>query len=596
MAGGPPPAFLPLPPNPPTHNHRRNGKLAECLPPRATGHLAIPALALALALTLAVAAAPRRQTVQVVELAGDLLLCVLKEADEGTGVLRVVLTQEGVGVALVARTPRAADAVYVVLHRAREVEVDDARQVADVQAARRHVRRHQHALLRLAEALQRGLTLALALVAVDGHAAEALAREVPRQVVGHALRRREDQHLAASALLQLFQELEGAVGLDHVALRHDEVLRDIRVRLQVAATDLNLHPVLLEVLCQALHLLRPRRTPHERLAARADLPDDLPDLRLESHVEHAVCLVHHQERNPLQVCVVPLKEVDEAPRRRDHHLRPHAQLPLLRSLRRAAVAAHARHRPRHHLHHLLLDLHRQLPRRRQHQRDGPVSAPQTRLRLDVDQRRHAERKRLPRPGLRDAHQVPPRQRRGPPLRLDHRRPLEPLPLERVDDRARKVRLLEGQHGVGHRAPGDGDLVLRAPLPHFLLAALLHRLRHVVEVLLHLHEVALVAVVDVAQRRPEAAHAVAASAEPKRVAASAEPAGVAVAVAATAAAAVAGRGGAAGVVAVAGSVAAGRRGSCGRWRRTAAGGERRRCSAAAAAAAAAAAVVVVASVA
>ena len=73
-----------------------------------------------------------------------------------------------------------------------------------------------------------------------------------------------------------------------------------------------------EIIGQLLHFPRPRGTPHQNLdhdddvtiqflkpdflnlsvgvhlSVRPDLLDDLPDLRLEAHVQHPVGLVQHQ--------------------------------------------------------------------------------------------------------------------------------------------------------------------------------------------------------------------------------------------------------------------------------------------------------------
>ena len=70
-----------------------------------------------------------------------------------------------------------ADAVDVVLRVPRQLEVDDDRQVLDVEAARRDVGRHEDPDLAGLEALERPRPLRLGAVAVDGHGVEALAIE-----------------------------------------------------------------------------------------------------------------------------------------------------------------------------------------------------------------------------------------------------------------------------------------------------------------------------------------------------------------------------------------------------------------------------------
>ena len=62
---------------------------------------------------------------------------------------------------------RAADAVDIVLRHIRQFEVDDMRDVVDVDAARGDVGRDKHARAAAAELLQRALARVLRFVAVD---------------------------------------------------------------------------------------------------------------------------------------------------------------------------------------------------------------------------------------------------------------------------------------------------------------------------------------------------------------------------------------------------------------------------------------------
>ena len=103
---------------------------------------------------------------------------------------------------------------------------------------------------------------------------------------------------------------------------------------------------------------------------------------------------------------------------------------------------------------LIVNLYRQLPRRRQHdhrRRHRPRSPPsihQLHLRRllrpargDAAQRRQQKPTRLPRPSLRDRHHILPLQQYRPRLGLNRRRIRVPLRLERVSQRFRKRRRL-----------------------------------------------------------------------------------------------------------------------------------------------------------
>ena len=46
-----------------------------------------------------------------------------------------------------------------------------------------------------------------------------------------------------------------------------------------------------------------------------NLPDDLSDLRLKTHVQHAVSLVHYKVGGPAQVGLVVFEQVNQTARR-----------------------------------------------------------------------------------------------------------------------------------------------------------------------------------------------------------------------------------------------------------------------------------------
>ena len=95
-----------------------------------------------------------------------------------------------------AGTAGAADPVDVVLRVPRELEVDDDRQVLDVEAARGDVGRDEHPDVARLEALERARPLGLRAVRVDGHGVQARPVEASREPGGGDLGPREHQHLA----------------------------------------------------------------------------------------------------------------------------------------------------------------------------------------------------------------------------------------------------------------------------------------------------------------------------------------------------------------------------------------------------------------
>mmetsp|Transcript_33891 Transcript_33891/g.61588 ORF Transcript_33891/g.61588 Transcript_33891/m.61588 type:complete len:228 (-) Transcript_33891:376-1059(-) len=94
-----------------------------------------------------------------------------------------------------------------------------------------------------------------------------------------------------------------------------------------------------EVPGQTLHLLGPGGTPHQRLPVWPDLRHNLADLGLETHVKHAVCLIHHQISHAPQVGLAALKMVNQPTRGCNHNLHTALQIVNLRPLWHATVQA-----------------------------------------------------------------------------------------------------------------------------------------------------------------------------------------------------------------------------------------------------------------
>mmetsp|Transcript_26660 Transcript_26660/g.71289 ORF Transcript_26660/g.71289 Transcript_26660/m.71289 type:complete len:591 (-) Transcript_26660:404-2176(-) len=359
------------------------------------------------------------------ELACEALPSLEHDLHERARVLGLLaLVHEGVRDALGARAARPPDPVDVVLDVAREVVVDDGLHLLDVDPARGDVGRDEHGAAARLELGEAHLALALVLVAVDH--AHADVAQLHAELVAHALGRREHHH--ARARLQ-----GGEDGVEELLLiggraDHVHVLRDVLVRVQrVDVAHLHLHRLPQEFVRERAHLARPRRRVEESLPVGADAAaDDLADLRLEAHVEHAVRLVHHEVGHLAELDLAALAEVVHAAGRADdaRAALPH-RLHLL-ALRRAAVAADGAdaERPAKRLR-LDVDLHRELARGREHE-DGWPHHRVGLERHDVEEPGHQEAERLARAGLGDADYVAFRHRRRPRLRLDDGRCREAL--------------------------------------------------------------------------------------------------------------------------------------------------------------------------
>uniref|UniRef100_A0A182VNE2 Uncharacterized protein n=1 Tax=Anopheles merus TaxID=30066 RepID=A0A182VNE2_ANOME len=248
-------------------------------------------------------------------------------------------------------------------------------------------------------------------------------------------------------------------------------------------TDVDLHVVAEEITRQTLHLLGPGGGPHKNLTIRPDVVEDLADLRLEAHVQHAIGLVQHQVRYPLQGRGAGLEEIDQPTGRGDHDLDAAAQIRRLRSLARATEQARvANVRRRAELGRDLLDLLRQLAGRGQHEHQRTAHGRVRLLVINVHDRGQHVGERFARTGLGDADHVQSAERDRPALRLDRRRALVPLPVDLPLDVVGYFDLVE--LGDRFRALADQrDIVLSQVAIHLLLGAIAHDRVLVVEIFL-----------------------------------------------------------------------------------------------------------------
>ena len=81
---------------------------------------------------------------------------------------------------------------------------------------------------------------------------------------------------------------------------NDHVLRDVPVgdEVAVATTNVDAHRPACKFCGELLHFPGPRGREHERLPARTGFGHrlhHLAQLRLKAHIEHAICLIEHQE-------------------------------------------------------------------------------------------------------------------------------------------------------------------------------------------------------------------------------------------------------------------------------------------------------------
>ena len=283
---------------------------------------------------------------------------VLVDADERDGLARG------------ARATGAPDPMDVIVRHVGQVVVDDVRQLVDVDAARRDVGGDEHLQARVLEFRQRPRARALALVAVDRERRDAVVVQLLRELVRAVLRAREHEHLVPVLRLdEMREELALAVAIHGMHGLRDHVDR------RVARRDLDQCRRIEQVVGERLDLVGERRREQQVLPLPGQEREDALDVADEAHVEHPVGLVEHEDLDPRQVEVALALMVEQAAGRGDEDVDAALQL---RGLRADADAAEHDHRRKLRVlavgAHALLDLRRELARRREDQRADRLPA------------------------------------------------------------------------------------------------------------------------------------------------------------------------------------------------------------------------------
>uniref|UniRef100_A0A182JJJ6 Uncharacterized protein n=1 Tax=Anopheles atroparvus TaxID=41427 RepID=A0A182JJJ6_ANOAO len=420
---------------------------------------------------IASATAPTSATVaaavgHLLQEAGDLLSRLGEQPHQPVGDVAVLLVEERGGRTEVAHAPGTPNAVHVLLHLRRQVEVDHLLDVGNVETAGGNGRRHQDRAAAAAEQPQGLLALVLRPVAVDAGNRVVVAIEELLQRVGRLLRLDEDQRqtVLVVAVVQrgdLPEQVQQVGALD-VLLHPEDRLRDVD-RGRTDAPDGEENVAVEKVARQLLDRLREGGGEHERLTLARHrhlaVLDDAPDLRLEAHVQHPVGLVQHQEADVVQPHLAARDHVLEATGRRHDQMAAAVELAHLVMRVVAAVQHRRAHaRPVAELLRLLEDLRGQLARRRQHQPErvllAPVHRPVGRRRgrtvlVHLVQNRHQEGGRLARAGLRARHQVAPGQNDRDCVLLHRRRLVVARQLHVVVDDLCQLDVVKGIDVAGH---------------------------------------------------------------------------------------------------------------------------------------------------
>ncbi len=349
------------------------------------------------------------------------------------------------------RAGGAAAAVQVVLVVGRRVDVHHQVQVVHVDAAGGDIGGDQGGDVAVLELLQHPVALRLGLAAVQRGRADAVGEQLLGQLVGGVLGVHEHDHPAlAGRDLHGHGALVGVGDIEHMVLHGgDGAGRGIHRmgdRVGEEAAD------------QAVHVAVQGGREQHRLAVRADLLQQIGDLRQEAHVGHLVGLVQDADGHPVQPGVAAVDQVLQPARGGDQHLDAAAQRTGL-----AADGHAADHRGQPQVHgggvggERVGDLLRQLAGRHQHQG-------QRRLGLGTaaggtGQQGQAEGQGLAGAGAAAAEDVASGQGVGQGRGLDRERLDDALAGQRRQQATGHVQLAEGRDRRKRRGGAHGHLEL-----------------------------------------------------------------------------------------------------------------------------------------
>mmetsp|Transcript_96997 Transcript_96997/g.172640 ORF Transcript_96997/g.172640 Transcript_96997/m.172640 type:complete len:231 (-) Transcript_96997:691-1383(-) len=163
------------------------------------------------------------------------------------------------------------------------------------------------------------------------------------------------------------------------------LLRDVLVGRKIIGADLDVDYVLLKVPCQFLYTLWPCCRPEQRLPIWSDLTNNLANIWLKAHVQHAVCLIHDQVCNTAQINHAALNKVNQPPRRCHETVNSILQFSLLVIFGSTAIDDSCSQLVRENFCKLNMDLLSKFSRWCQHKHQWPVATLELGLSLDVQE-------------------------------------------------------------------------------------------------------------------------------------------------------------------------------------------------------------------
>lgn len=352
------------------------------------------------------------------------------------------------------------------------------------------------------------IALLLLLVTVNGEGGPAVLAEVLGEVVSHALGAGENDDLAV--LLRDGLEVTNELALLFEFGADFDNLLDVVVSGELSGTDVDLGEVVEEVASKTLHFLGPGGREHERLTVGTDLLQDLADLGFETHVEHAVSLVHDEVGDAAEVGLASVNHVDQTTRGGNADLGTSLEITDLGTLGHTTVNGTGAESARA-TEAVALDLNLvgELTSGSEDQSDGAIAGLKKGLSVDVNHGGESETDSLTGTSLGDSDKVATAEGHRPSLRLNGRGLGEAHLLDFGENIVGEAGLVERGDGLGDVLTLDGHLLGGAVVLNLTFAAVGDTGVLDVEVLLERNEIDGVPV-DGTEVATEVAHAVSAA--------------------------------------------------------------------------------------
>jgi len=211
----------------------------------------------------------------------------------------------------------------------------------------------------------------------------------------------------------------------------------------------------LEIHGETLDILGPGRGEKESLSVWTDLPDDLTNLRLETHVQHAVGLVHDEIGDTLQVGLPAFQHVDQTTRRSDDNLATALEIANLLTFGSTTVnCGISNTRGFAELCALELSLNGKFTGRSENEDNGTVTGCEQGLSVDMNHSGKGEGDGLAGTSLGDGDNVSTRQCHRPSLALNRSGSIETHGADFGHDVFGKASFLEGSDWAGDVAALD----------------------------------------------------------------------------------------------------------------------------------------------